>query len=72
MRRADMHNVGLFFSEHLFIIRIRSAGMLRCRFFSSLLNNICNRSKLDCIFAEPRYSTDNALGIAVLTYLREA
>ncbi len=29
-------------------------------------------SDLDCVFAEPRYSTDNALGIAVLTYLREA
>lgn len=27
---------------------------------------------LDCVFAEPVYSTDNALGIAVLTYLREA
>lgn len=29
-------------------------------------------SDLDCIFAEPVYSTDNAMGIAVLTYLREA
>ena len=27
---------------------------------------------LDCVFAAPAYSTDNAMGIAVLTYLREA
>ena len=29
-------------------------------------------SDLDCVFAEPACSTDNALGVAVLTYLREA
>ncbi|MCR5551688.1 MAG: DNA-binding protein, partial [Oscillospiraceae bacterium] len=37
-------------------------------------NSLLRRSlsDLDCVFAEPACSTDNALGVAVLTYLREA
>lgn len=37
---------------------------------NSILRKVC--APLDAVFAPPQYSTDNALGIAVLTWLQEA